>query len=148
MVTAAAAALLVDKREFWHTSVNLVPKFAFETTQWPLYDEIVYQSILWDREYFITAGITFDFTIEFAHMAYYKLSAQFNFLQVGFGIQDILFEETPSHYCSLYYLDGRALETSIAFETNTKPCTLASSKMVDSFGWHWDSRSSTQPNES
>lgn len=51
-----------------------------ETSQWPFYDDVVYESIVWDREYFITAGFTLDFTIEFAHMAYYKIILDFNFL--------------------------------------------------------------------
>jgi len=70
----------VDKTEFWHATMDLVPKFAMETTQWPLYDDLVYESIVWDREYSLIAGMTFDFTIEVGHMAYYKLSATLNFL--------------------------------------------------------------------
>ena len=85
--------LLVDKTEFWHATMDFVPKFAFETTQWPLYDNVVYDSIVWDREYSLIAGTTFDFTIEIGHFAYYKLSATFNFFQIGLGFYDILFEE-------------------------------------------------------
>ena len=73
-------------------------------------------------------------------MTYYRFILDFNFFKVGFGVQDILFEDTPTHYCSLYYLDSRALESSLAFETNTKPCTLASSKVTESLSWHYDSR--------
>ena len=143
-LNAAAAALAVDKSEFWHFSLDLQPKLAMDTTQWPYYDDLVYQSIVWDREYSIVAGFTLDFTIELAHMAYYKLTYDFKFLQLGFGINDILFEERPSHYCSLYYLDSRLMETSLAFETNTKPCTFANSSLIERLSWHWDSRDKEQ----
>ena len=139
-MAAAAAFAAINKREAWHTSMDFVPKLALETTQWPHYDDVVYDAIVWDREYSLVAGFTFDFTIEFLHMAYYRISAQINFLQLGFGINDILFEESPHHYCSLYYLDSRLMETSVAFETNTKPCTWASSGLVERMSWHWDSR--------
>lgn len=144
MQSAAASSqlLFVDKSEFWHATMDFMPKFALETTQWPYYDDLVYQSVVWDREYSLVAGVTFDFTIEFGHMAYYKLSATLNFLQVGFGINDILFTESPMHYCSLYYLDSRLMEASVFFETNTKPCAEFRSKQVERMSWHWDSRDS------
>ena len=53
MASAAALAILVNKSEFWHTKMDFLPKFSVETTQWPHYDDEVYESIVWDREYFV-----------------------------------------------------------------------------------------------
>ena len=61
---------------------------------------------MWDREYFFNVAFTMALTIEVANMSYYKLSGTFTILKLGFGVQDIFFEEKPT-YCSLFYADSR-----------------------------------------
>ena len=85
--------------------------------------------------------MTFDFTVELAHAAYYKVSGTLTLLRLGFGLNDIWFTDTK-HYCSNFYLDSRALETSVVFETNTKPCQLKVKSVEENMGYHWDSRES------
>ena len=105
-----------------------------------MYDDLVYQNILWDREFSLNIGLNFEYTLEVAHAAYYKILFNLTFLRAGFGVQDILFaEEQPIHYCNLFYLDSRLLQTSLAFETNAKKCSLQP-KLVSDLGFHWDSR--------
>ena len=129
----------VIKGELLHTTFDLKPVFAFQTEQWPEYDPVIYESIVWDREYSLNAAITFDLTFEIAHAAYYRLTGTFTFFKAGFGMKDILFEESPYHYCTLFYFDRRAFQTSLAFETNSKVCQRQLS-FIDEFSLHWDSR--------
>lgn len=122
---------MINKSEIFHTSIDFVPKFGLDSNQWPHYDPEVYQQIVWDREYFFNASLTLSFTLEIAHYAFYKVTATFDILKAGFGVKEIAFWEEnllqfPNHYCGLYYLDSRMLSTTVAFETNTKPCNFKS----------------------
>jgi len=126
----------VDKSEWFHTSMQFDPVFEIGSEQRPEYDPIVYRSIVWDREYFVNAAFTFSFTLEVAHQAYYKFNATFTLLQLGFGVQDILFEQRPISYCDLVYKDSRFLQASLVLESNSKPCSY---NFIDHLAWHWDS---------
>ena len=121
--------------------MDFKPKFELLSEQWPRNDDKVYDALLWDREFSILAGVQFEYTLELGHFAYYKLIWELKFFQVGFGIQDMLFERLPTHYCSLYYVDSRLMESSLNLETNTKKCALRSS-LEDKLAWHYDSRDS------
>ena len=68
------------------------------------------------------------------------MTGTFSFLRLGFGVQNVFFEEQPHHYCSLYYVDSRMLGTSLALESNSKACNIRS-KTVEKKGFHWDSKS-------
>jgi len=122
---------MINKTELFHTSFDFVPNFGLESNQWPHYDQDVYQQIVWDREYFLNAGFNLSFTLEVAHAAFYRVTVTFDLFKAGFGVKEIAFWEedllkVPDHYCGLYYLDSRMLSTTVAFETNTKPCNLKS----------------------
>ena len=99
---------------------------------------------MWDREYSLTASFNFDLTVEIAHGVYYRFEGTLDLATIGFGVQAIAFEESPAHYCWLYYLDGRLLQTNLALETNSKPCTMLS-KSAESMGFNYDSRDRLQP---
>lgn len=77
---------------------------------------------MWDREFFIKASLQVDLKIEIAHGLYYRLEGTVDLFKVGFGFQEILFAQVPLHYCGLFYLDGRVLQSTLALETNHKPC--------------------------
>ena len=121
--------------------MDFKPKFELLSEQWPRNDDKVYDALLWDREFSILAGVQFEYTLELGHFAYYKLIWELKFFQGGFGIKDMLFERLPTHYCSLYYVDSRLMESSLNLETNTKKCALRSS-LEDKLAWHYDSRDS------
>ena len=86
----------------------------------------MYDAILWDREYSFLFGFEFSAMLEVGHAAYYKVVGQLNVFQAGFGLQDILFERLPTHYCTLYYIDSRLMQSQVHFETNTKKCAFKS----------------------
>ena len=86
-------------------------------------------------------AVTVALTIEVANFAYYKLSGTFTLLKVGFGVQDIFFEENPT-YCSNFYADSRALEASFVLESNAKSCSI---NWLEHMAIHWDSRVDPKP---
>ena len=133
----------VDKYEKFHTAIDIEPLLELKTEQWPFYDSLVYKEIVWDREYYFHLGLTMSFTLEFAHMAYYKLSGTFSLLKAGFGVQDIVFEHSPT-MCSLFYSDARLFAASVALESNTKSC---SHNFLSHLGMHYDSRDASQSTE-
>ena len=127
---------MVDKTEKFHTAVDFLPVLELKTEQWPFYDEIVYDEMVWDREYYLNFGFTLALTLEIAHMTYYKLSATFTFLKLGFGVQDIGFEDAGT-VCSQFYTDSKLFQTSLLLETNSKPCGY---NWFEPWSRHWDSR--------
>ena len=68
-------------------------------------------------------------------MSYYKLNGTFTFFKVGFGVQDIMFEEKPT-YCSLFYSDSRVFHANLVLESNSKPCSI---NWLEAFSQHWSS---------
>ncbi len=96
----------------------------------------MYKSIVWDREYFLNIAATISFKVEIANYSYYTLSSTFTLAKVGFGIQDILFEQSPTQFCNLYYIDSRFLEASLTLESNSKPCGY---NFIDHMSYHYDS---------
>ena len=95
----------------------------------------MYKSIVWDREYFLNIAATISFKLEIANYTYYTLSSTFTLAKAGFGIQDILFEQSPTQFCNLYYIDSRFLEASLTLESNSKPCGY---NFIDNMTYHYD----------
>ena len=134
---------ITDKQEVFHTILDFRPKLELLSEQWPRNDDQVYDAILWDREYSFLFGFEFSAMLEVGHAAYYKVVGQLNVFQAGFGLQDILFERLPTHYCTLYYIDSRLMQSQVHFETNTKKCAFKSG-IEDQMAWHFDSRPMTE----
>lgn len=72
--------------EKFHTLFDFLPVFELRSEQWPEYDPVVYQEIVWDREYFLNIALTVSITLEVANMAYYKLSGTFTLIKLGLGV--------------------------------------------------------------
>jgi len=83
----AGVASIASGQDLWYNfKLDFQPRLEFKTEQWPGYDAQIYKSIVWDREYFLTAAVTASFTLELFNQAYYTFEGTFSFFKIGFGV--------------------------------------------------------------